>query len=214
MIREFKKLRKELNEENLEVYEKIEIKLSIENIDSRVYKEIMEDLLGSILESQKRNESLEQVLGKDLDKFCNEIIENSKRKGKGFMLIEEVHKIIMILSVAYIIKYTFSLITGGNFFGKIIDKTNMEISILGFLIICFITIGSSLISRFINKSVFKSEYRRFLINLIFIIFIFGTGSLLDFVNLEKNYFEVNIIYVVIIFIFNHLLFKAYKKKKY
>ena len=215
MRREVRLLKKELSEENFKVFEKIEMKLGYSNIEKNTYKEIIEDLLSSILEAQKRNESLESVLGKDLDKFCNEVIESSKKPNYREIIIEIIYKIIAFFCIVILSIYLLNLMLGENNY-YIIEKINrfkIEIKPFEFLLISSFGIISSIFMTIKMKYIFK----RTIVNLIGALGLgiqLIIGIILNKLLVKESniLISINVIYVFIIFVLNYSINKLYNLK--
>lgn len=216
MSKEVRMLKKQLKEENLKVFEKIEMKLGCSNIEKNTYKEIIEDILGSIIESQKRNESLDEVLGKDLDRFCEDVIESSKKPKYREIIIDITYRIIAFFSIGILGIYSLNLMVGeSNYY--IIEKINgfiIEIKLFQFLVISSLGIISSIFMIIKIKYTFKKKYLVNLIGALGLIIQLIISMLLNkpLVKESNILININIIYVLIIFTFNYLINRLYKMK--
>lgn len=214
MSKEVRMLKKQLKEENLKVFEKIEMKLGCSNIEKNTYKEIIEDILGSIIESQKRNENLDEVLGKDLDRFCEDVIESSKKPKYREIIIDITYRIIAFFSIGILGIYSLNLMVGeSNYY--IIEKINgfiIEIKLFQFLVISSLGIISSIFMIIKIKYTFKKKYLVNLIGALGLIIQLIISMLLNkpLVKESNILININIIYVLIIFTFNYLINRLYK----
>lgn len=86
---EYKSCYKQLNEENRKLLRKICLYVESRYLNEVARDELMVDIAGMALESQKRGESFHDVIGNDYEAFCRELTINAPRcsKVEGAFLI-------------------------------------------------------------------------------------------------------------------------------
>ena len=235
MTKEIKALKKELNEEYSKVFKNIEIRIGFEFFNRFKLREVKKEILAMLIESQEGELKVEEVVGEDIEKFCNELLEENRMKFS--YLISEV--ILITIATFSLLYFFFSMLAyssktpqflylGSQVSYKVhyayINKTTMLdiTSLLYSLSVTLLIIISSLLSR---KKVFKLKNIR-IFNSIFvgsgmIIIIMARNYIKDFL-LNKGiipFVEVKIDLFLIIFIISSLsyLYIFYwreKKRKY
>ncbi len=79
---EYKSCYKQLNEENKRLLKKICLYVESRYLNEVAENELLVDIAGMALESQKRGESFRDVIGNDYESFCKELTKNSPRRSK------------------------------------------------------------------------------------------------------------------------------------
>ena len=79
---EYKSCYRQLNEENRKLLKKIRLYLQSRYLSEVAEDELLVDIAGMALESQKRGESFREAIGNDYESFCKELAKNSPRRSK------------------------------------------------------------------------------------------------------------------------------------
>lgn len=101
-----KEERKKLNEEYSKVFKNIEIRIGYEFLNRFRLKEVRKEILAMFIESQERGLKVEEVVGEDIEEFCNELLEENKMKFSYFIL--EV--ILLTIVVFSLLEFFFSML--------------------------------------------------------------------------------------------------------
>ena len=213
--REIRKLKKKLREENKKEFEKIELRLRSSNIRRDIYLEIIRDLLGAIIEGQIRNSNIESILGKDLESFCDEIIENAIKETLIDKIVRILYEIIAIISVSFLIIYIMGILFGMDNYSAMsrINHGNVEIYLADVLVF----IGIVLIQTILNKLKYKFVFNRHekaIKKVLFILEVFAITSINKIEHDDVSFsLTINIVIVAIIFALNHIANRIYLKKQ-
>ena len=86
---EYKSCYRQLNEENKKLMRKICLYVESRYLNEVARDELLVDIAGMALESQKRGESFREAIGNDYESFCKELTKNSPRRSvvEGAFLI-------------------------------------------------------------------------------------------------------------------------------
>ena len=222
MNREFKLNREKLNEEYSKAFKDIEIRIGLEFFNRFRLKEVKKEILAMFIESQERGLKVEEVVGRDIEEFCNELLEENKMKFSYFIL--EI--ILITIAIFSLLEFFFSMLEYSSktpqflypdskgiyrvHYAYINKTTMLDItSLLYGLSVTLLIIISSLLSR---KRVFKVKNIR-IFNSIFV----GSGMVIiimarDYIKsllLNKGiipFVEVKIDLFLIIFIISSLAY--------
>lgn len=80
MIKKNNVLRKQLNEQNLKVYEDILVYIRASHLSEYETESLLLETLDHLLEAQKDGKTAEDVFGSDITAYCDELIENMPKE--------------------------------------------------------------------------------------------------------------------------------------
>jgi DNA-binding ferritin-like protein (Dps family) len=154
------KLRSEyLSVENKSILKKLVNRLSVSKLSAFDIQTTQKDFIGMALEAEQRGETLSNVLGNDMNSFCDEIIKNGRKKGCKEAIIMALPSVLFCLTFMYGIIYILlnSCPT--------IMKITLHDSFL-YLFWCFI--GIPLGNYLSGKTAFESKFKKTLSYWIFL----------------------------------------------
>ncbi len=161
-MREISRIRRQLNSKNKSVLGKVVNYIYAHGVNTIVWKEIRVDLARMLLESQKRGEDSESVIGSDYKAFCDDLIENCPRKTSIDVVIELLF--IIGISVSIIVPMIY-------FCGKISPSINSYVdgvfyyaSLRGFSLLIAGAFGGGIGSFLTQKYAFSKK--RIILNIL------------------------------------------------
>jgi DNA-binding ferritin-like protein (Dps family) len=93
-------LRDKLSEENKEVYEDMLVYIRLNaNKSEQQTEEVLYELLEHLLEAQKEGKTARDVFGKDLRKYCDELIAEIPGEGKSLAIVSGTYMVIYFLAI-------------------------------------------------------------------------------------------------------------------
>ncbi|WP_100065351.1 DUF1048 domain-containing protein [Miniphocaeibacter massiliensis] len=176
------------------------------NLKSQFRTEIiMNDILNMFFDYQKREYSVEEVIGADIKVFCDEVLENSKElslKDKIFEFFYDISPIILMSII-----FSFAGIKT-NFTSILMYKVKVRLDIIG---IYFLLFTMFLIGRFIYKKYGNPRMRKYK-NLGLIFAILVILGLRIFFRSKNQIVSVNlwiVIFLAVLFILTYFISKKY-----
>lgn len=152
--------RKQLTKENVKYYDQMLLYIRSHLILSEQQtEEILMELLDHLLEAQNNGKTVEDVFGKDLKSYCDELIRQlPKEKGKtSFTFI--TYLITMIAGIMIMISGLANIITG--FFKKFDQTFFLGTTIVGFVIqVLMIFLFVYIVFSWIKWSAFKENLNK------------------------------------------------------
>lgn len=216
MKRSLKKLRKELEKENRQLFDKIIINIDSYSLNTIQREEIYEELLGIFVESENRNEYLSLVIGPDINEFCKELTKNAKRKTfleKVISSLSSVSFYISLISILSIVSYLIF----GDILGMYVNGSNLYINLFGLTNAISIYIIILVFQKLNSRNIFNKKIK----STIFIIYmvIYTATSMISSELVDKDKFIVinaipYFISIIIITLGLWLLDKYISKKYY
>ena len=186
MNREFKLDREKLNKENKEVFNKIDYRLSGSYLHKNAYKNNIKEVLNMLLEGQKRNESYKEVIGEDLDGFCESIIENSYKTN----VFERALRIIYLSNITILLPIIIffillSLLAEENMFLVLLNGDMGQVDIIPLIIVFIMFSIKYYIMELKRRTFLKKNLIAKVVGIIALIEIILVWLIYE--NLEVNY---------------------------
>lgn len=213
MKKEVKTLRKLLWIENRKIFDDINRALINSDLDEKYYEDTIEDIIRMILEAQKRNEFVSNIIGNDIKAFVNGIIQGGRRKTLLDKILKFLNLLINLL-IGTILAFLFIEPMISNYH---VIKTNgifkFEVLIGVIISINLLALISSNIISFMNRKIFSRKYILIIsviLTLIFQSIMMNYNKIIENNNL---FIEFDVRILLIILIFNNIFYKIYKKKK-
>lgn len=221
--KELKTLISDLNKENKNIFFKVNNRLSASDLHKLAYRENVKEILNMLIEGQRRGENYKDIIGENLDEFCENIIENSYKTNtfeRIFTIIYKITRAIVIptLIVALLCYSVFKENLIYLFFGGEIEGVNILPFIIAYLV-------GGLYLYFLDLSVRKSlkgKMVRFWIRGSLIALIILNNVLEDkFENIKSLYivdfnYYLAIFIILMIFIsyhfYNYLVLRKIKRE--
>ncbi len=198
MARKFKPLFENLSPENKKTIKKMKCYLKTHHINEIVFEDIISDIIGMAIESQKRGENFSDSVGMEYETFCRELVLNSPKQSFLEKFLDTLRYLLIcglcIIPILFVIKLIFPQFAPGNTSG--FRYTAPAAYILKYCIFAFITVvGWYLVRRYVYK------YRPLVITIYFsVLFLYIIMSDILFVHFFKGvFFEINIILWIILF---------------
>jgi len=214
MKKEVKTLRKLLWIENRKIFDDINRALINSDLDEKYYEDTIEDIIRMILEAQKRNEFVSNIIGNDIKAFVNGIIQGGRRKTLLDKILKFLNLLINLL-IGTILAFLFIEPMISNYH---VIKTNgifkFEVLIGVIISINLLALISSNIISFMNRKIFSRKYILIIsviLTLIFQSIMMNYNKIIENNNL---FIEFDVRILLIILIFNNIFYKIYKKEKY
>lgn len=219
LIRKNYELSKKLTPENDEVNTNIVCYLRTSGMDELEAEEIIQDILGMMLEAQKRGEEIEQVIGNDYRAFCDSVIEAAHPKRFSWRkLFSDLEIVVIVISLLWLLDIIFFYLPQMFKQGRLI--LDFQVS-LGFLInTAIILLASVLIVKYIGKTSFKDskekrqghKWRQFVLLWVIISCIIALLGLIRYKLNPFVFFSVKMYYLAAVFAGLYLLLRAVKEK--
>lgn len=219
LIRKNYELSKKLTPENDEVNTNIVCYLRTSGMDELEAEEIIQDILGMMLEAQKRGEKIEQVIGDDYRAFCDSVIEAAHPKRFSWRkLFSDLEIVVIVISFLWLLDIIFFYLPQMFKQGRLI--LDFQVS-LGFLInTAIILLASVLIVKYIGKTSFKDskekrqghKWRQFVLLWVIISCIIALLGLIRYKLNPFVFFSVKMYYLAAVFAGLYLLLRAVKEK--
>ena len=216
MNREFKLERDKLNEENKEIFKKIQYRLSVSQLHERIYENNIKEVLNMLLEGQKRNESYKEVIGEDLEGFCENIIESSYKTNAFQRMFKMIYIYNLAIVVYMIIWSLISLVADERVFSIFYTGELGKINIMNFGTLFIILLINHYINELRAKTTFRSKIIKFTVYLIALIYIFMQPFIYEKLDIGYSIYLNNYLVlgfsleVVILYkIYNYLIMKKY-----
>lgn len=219
MIKENYELSKKLTPKNDEIYIDIVCYLRASALDELEAEEIIQEIIGMILEAQERGEDIEKVIGDDYQAFCDSIIESSQpKKFTWRKLFSSLEIAIIGIAVLWPIDLAFNYLPQMIKKGRLILDYQMN---LGFLLsTAIILLAAVSIFHYICKNSFKitneeqqgHKWKQFI--LLWAV-MSGFIALLVLISLKLGsliFFSVKIYYLAAVLAVLYLLIRAIKGK--
>lgn len=215
LISENESKEKSISEENIENYTNIVCYLSGSGISSYDLEFIRKDVIDKIVSSQERGEKLDEVMGSDLKKFCDTLIEEVPKKSKKQKVIDVLDLIFMSLPILILGNIAFSKKTYEIIRGLIMgDKVNLlipisfgvVISTVLVILVSYVIVNIIIKNAFVDSEEYKNKIK------LYIIVTFILCILLPVVVGNIVIFNINIflaLFIAVVFIFGHKLIKKY-----
>jgi len=172
MNREFELERDKLNKENKEIFKKIQYRLSVSQLHERVYENNIKEVLNMLLEGQKRNESYKEVIGEDLEEFCENIIESSYKTNAFQRMFKMIYIYNLTIVIYMIIWSLISLAADERVFSIFYKGELGKINIMNFGTLFIILLINHYINELRTKTTFKNKIIKFAFYLIVLVYIF------------------------------------------
>jgi DNA-binding ferritin-like protein (Dps family) len=148
-----------LSDEDKSILKKLVSRLSASKLSAFDIQTSQKDFIGMALEAEQRGETLNSVMGDDMNSFCEEIIKSGRKKGWKEAVILTIPWLLFYLTVYYGIIYILLNSCSA------IMKINLRDSI-NFLLWCLIGIP---LGRYLSgKTEFESKIKKSLPFWIFI----------------------------------------------
>lgn len=138
-----------------------------------------------LLEGQKRNESYKEVLGEDLEGFCENIIENSYKTNAFQRMFTVIYIYNGAIAVTMIIWCLISLVADERVFSIFYKGELGKINIVNFGTLFMIILISYYINELRARTSFKNKIIKFVVYLIALFEIFMRPFIFE--KLDINY---------------------------
>ncbi|APH16378.1 hypothetical protein NPD5_2025 [Clostridium sporogenes] len=212
------KLSETLNDTNDKIFTNITCYLRASSLSERQCEESIQEILDMFLTAENNNESIENIIGNDPKKFCDEIIESyaTKKFSKENVIVN-----LKIILNSFFILWTISIIL--NYIPNMIRTKSLILNYnfsLSFIITTLLTIILSFgIFKYIGKTSFKEESNlSFGIKFMLLYIIFMVLNVLLLRKLDKIIlFTIKMHYILIFVAISYLILfllskYTYKKK--
>ncbi|MFY9432364.1 MAG: DUF1048 domain-containing protein [Thermacetogeniaceae bacterium] len=154
LIRKNYELSKKLNPENEEIYTDIVCYLRTSGLDELEAEEIIQDILGMMLEAQERGEEIEKVIGDDYQAFCDSVIEAAHPKRFSWRkLFSDLEIVVIVISFLWLLDIIFFYLPQMIKQGRLILDYQVNLGVL--INTAIILLASVLIIKYIGKTSFK-----------------------------------------------------------
>ena len=203
---------KELNKGNINVLIKIDNRLSGSDLHKKAYKEHIREILDMLIEGQKRNQSYKEVIGENLDEFCENIIENSYKTNEFERILRIIYIISIVISIPVIIVLLLILLVfKENLFLLAYQGQIGEIDVMPYflsLIMGFIYLYIH--DLYVRKSLKKSSIKVFLASILVMLIYLGKFSEKGLDSFKISYMmDVNYYLVTFILLFIIIFYHSY-----
>lgn len=106
------KQQKKLNEANLYLYRSITSYIRNSNLMGIEKEEILQQVMDMMLQAQNENKSMNLIIGKDYEKFCESIIEEySKNKGIIYKILNYIQRYLLWMVIIVIFMAVLDIVT-------------------------------------------------------------------------------------------------------
>ncbi|APC85726.1 DUF1048 domain-containing protein [Clostridium botulinum] len=200
LVKSTNELSKSLNDANDETFTNIACYLRASSLSESQCEESIHEILAMFLTAENNNESIENIIGNDSQKFCDEIIESyaTKKFSKENVIVN-----LKIILNCFFILWSINIVF--NYIPNMIKSKSLLLNYnfsLPFIInTVLITFLSFAVFNYIGKTAFKEESNKiFVIKFILLYIIFMIISVFTWKKLIKIILFTTKIHYVLIFI--------------
>ncbi len=200
LIKSTNKLSESLNDENDEIFTNIACYLRASSLSERECEESIQEILDMFLTAETNKESIENIIGNNPQKFCDEIVQSYSAKKFSWENILVNSKIILN---SFFILWTINIIF--DYIPKMVKSKSLILNFnfsLPFVInTLLITILSFGVFNYVGKTAFKKESNKvFSIKFMLLYIIFMIISIFMWKKLSKIILFTTKIHYVLIFV--------------
>ncbi|WP_061329120.1 DUF1048 domain-containing protein [Clostridium botulinum] len=199
-VKSTNELSKSLNDANDETFTNITCYLRTSSLSESQCEESIHEILAMFLTAENNNESIENIIGNDSQKFCDEIIESyATKKFSKENVIVNLKIILNCFFILWSINIVFNYIPNMIKSKSLLLNYNFSLSfIINTVLITFLSFA---VFNYIGKTAFKEESNKiFVIKFILLYIIFMIISVFTWKKLIKIILFTTKIHYVLIFI--------------